>query len=1568
MKTIFYSLTIISLCLIHPVYAQTNNYFGGAGALNGNVWNVLPAGPYTLPLNTAGGAILNFNNPCTVTGATVTVAGINAGSTVSAWTNTGTLSTGGTVIPINVSGGAVLNMNQDISTSTGTGINKTGGGTLLLSGGSLYDGGFTLSAGTMVVGGVNAMGNNTLRLDGGILCSDANRNLAGKYPGGIAIGGNIQFGEVTAPAAPSANLTLGDNINLGAVNRTLTLGNAGTVALSGLISNTAPAGISFTANINGTGFFDVTHTGNTFSGPVNISGGEVRFAANGSCGNPANVIVIDGGQLRSDAIFTLAHPVQLGTNAGTAINVASANLTISGVVSGTAPAVGLTKKGAGILTLTSANTYTGTTYVSAAGGTLQLKRPGGNTLPVTNDVEVNGGVLQISSNQVINNLTLRAGNLAVDNGVTLTINGTLDYFQPASITLTGTGKIAYGAAGTLQYSGSVTKTASAPEWPATNVPNTVVCNNSSGVNLPIKGTVTGTLALNAGTFTISAGGELDLNGASLLTAGGALSGNAAGDLTVRGAGATVIIPSAISLRNVTVDGTRVLALNGINNLNLYGTLLVGTDAVFDNGGESQLLNGGGSPAVNIDGKFINRDKDNFTGSNGAIPGITTTLNTGSTVEYGLAGNQLITKRDDYYNVTLSGGGIKTLANACAPAGTIFITGNTTVDAGIHVFGDLVTNLSMDNGRLILRGTTNPQPHMGGMYNLTGGVIQFDCNSASGQTIRSQTYKNIEVTGLYTGNSNGNITLDADGSFVVKTGSTFEMNDNAIVGPSGNQTITVEAGATFKCGNALGFNGPLQGLNSPAIRDNIETIVLQPNSTVNYSRSNPPQVSGNQTITNTMPYQHLILSGVSGIKTAPAGVLTIQGNFVKTGTPGFAHNNGTVLLNGANQQVAGLPYNNLLLDNGGIKTLMGNASIADSLSISNLTTTPSTELSLGENYLTLLSLPSKTARVGIIPANPGVKINYGTNGRFVVERYYPPRRAWRLITAPITGTGSNNTVFKSWQNWGLPTAQSGTFITGKNANPASNGLDVSPFNNHSLKTYNHTTQLLESVTDTKTALIAGSTGTADNTGFFIFVRGDRSTSNLFNPPFSNATTLRDTGKIMTRTQSFNFSAASPSGFCLVGNPYASPVLASQVVANATGINNGVLYAYDPYLNASQGGYITLAYSNLDNKWLTIPPSPVGKQDTVIQSGQAFFVQRVAPSATVTFTEQDKWPVSNSAIFRPADGKTSNGFSVGINLFVQSAGSLVLADGVLAEFGKGYDNRTDDNDLVKIKNEKENLGLQRGAAILAVERRDSLVAKDTLFVSLSNMVESDYALEISPQHTALGLVAKLQDNYTGKSTPLNLQTSTRHPFKINSDAASASSNRFRIIFEAPGKSLPVIFTMVAAEKHANSVELKWAVQNETGLVQCEIEKSPDGSHFFKLGETAVTGAANYSWQDNTLSPGRHYYRIKAIDHIGNPDYSRIVTIDWGKSGNNISVYPNPVTSGVCAIYLQNQPRGNYQLIILNQGGQKEYETMMYFNGGSGTIKFTMEKKLLAPGIKLLQCVGPGAKISNLFISIQ
>ena len=129
--------------------------------------------------------------------------------------------------------------------------------------------------------------------------------------------------------------------------------------------------------------------------------------------------------------LTIGSTISAANNTGTKVlvlrasNSGTGTITLNGIISNGSGTMSISKIESNTAVLNAANTYTGTTTISA--GTLKLNKTGGTTIPITNNVVVSAGTLQISSDQTLNNLTISSGGLTIDDGVTLTINGTLTY-------------------------------------------------------------------------------------------------------------------------------------------------------------------------------------------------------------------------------------------------------------------------------------------------------------------------------------------------------------------------------------------------------------------------------------------------------------------------------------------------------------------------------------------------------------------------------------------------------------------------------------------------------------------------------------------------------------------------------------------------------------------------------------------------------------------------------------------------------------------------------------------------------------------------------------------------------------------------------------------------------------------------------------------------------------------------------------------------------------------------------------------------------------------------------------
>jgi autotransporter-associated beta strand protein len=142
--------------------------------------------------------------------------------------------------------------------------------------------------------------------------------------------------------------------------------------LSGVISDCGPSGTNC-LNMGatggslvkvGTGTLTLTGT-NTYTGGTTVAGGLINFNAASNFGS--GTIILNGGGLQWATGTSTDISSRLGAfgNAGATFDTNGNNVTLASVLSGPG---GMTKIGAGALTLTGANTYSGATSVNA--GTL----------------------------------------------------------------------------------------------------------------------------------------------------------------------------------------------------------------------------------------------------------------------------------------------------------------------------------------------------------------------------------------------------------------------------------------------------------------------------------------------------------------------------------------------------------------------------------------------------------------------------------------------------------------------------------------------------------------------------------------------------------------------------------------------------------------------------------------------------------------------------------------------------------------------------------------------------------------------------------------------------------------------------------------------------------------------------------------------------------------------------------------------------------------------------------------------------------------------------------------------
>jgi autotransporter-associated beta strand protein len=426
----FLAVFVVGLTAYGVYIALAANQFWNTNGANAswtaNNWGTTAPGPFTNGWTANNDA--NFTASSAITYVSLTnVGNINvANSSTVNVTGAGTFTTGGAVRAFDVGTGSVLDFGtQSFSNAAGTGLVKNGAGTIFLSNGSgspSLPAGFTLNAGTIVLGGTLAMGTNALTVNGGTLAANINRTFTGRFTS-FTIGGDFTMGGVTAGVASgngsaTANISIDTNASLGASTRTITIGSNGTYTLAGIISGNAGSGLTITNASGATGKLALTNA-NTYTGDTTINGGTLVLSGSGSIANSPNIVLAGG------ATFDVSGRTGGVTLGGTQ--------TLKATGSG---ATGTINTGANGLTFGTTSSLQFTAY-NGTNAPLIVGGSGTLSLASTNPVTVN-----TTSALGVGDYTLiaKAGTAAVA--------GT----APTSLTIGGSG-LASGMAATLQITG-----------------------------------------------------------------------------------------------------------------------------------------------------------------------------------------------------------------------------------------------------------------------------------------------------------------------------------------------------------------------------------------------------------------------------------------------------------------------------------------------------------------------------------------------------------------------------------------------------------------------------------------------------------------------------------------------------------------------------------------------------------------------------------------------------------------------------------------------------------------------------------------------------------------------------------------------------------------------------------------------------------------------------------------------------------------------------------------------------------------------------------------------------------
>ena len=760
----------------------------------------------TTPLTVAANKTATINSVISGSGYQVNLK-VNSGATLNLAGNMNTIQ------PLFIGGGTV---NMTAGTWTTGGFFQLKGCTFNQSGGSISQTGG--SAGYLGYGG-----NSTYTLSAGTYTNNTSSVAMsrGGYTANLTLKGSGAFNLGTSTTTCNLNLASSDNnanekSYVDVQGGTLTVGSAaaatpGYIAMMNTTLGAAATQIaSFIVEggvVNAWGGFQFGAASGTFTAgataSLTLSSGSLYLGAGGlveNAAHPTDVITFSGGTLGALANWSSAMNVALGSSGGpVTIQAADAgsvahDITLSGALSGSQ---GLIKTGAGMLTLSGPNTYTGLTTISA--GKLRFSTAGSATAPVTVAASATVGVLVATAGgQWVNtgDLTCQAGSIL-----------NMDYNSTAPSTTTAPIKVAnfvpgtgvtlsiLGAFATGQVYPLVTWTGSGPvdasAFTTLVLPNRVVGGLSvSGSTLILTVTAaTEPLTWNTGNGnwdTTTTTSWVDNTAAAATYMDGGLDQVVFGDATGATGNPTVTLNSTLSPAAVTMKSTS-------HNYTISGSGAIG-------GGTSLVLDAANTKTLTL------TNRNTYSGG---------TVVTGGTLQVNGSAfanpAQILPANKD---LTISGATVSLLGQW----NSIFNSsaGTVTLNAG-GTLSDDKTGISHNLFAVVLNGGTlagsgNPDPNIGDFTIASGISATADSlisarisrlsgaagvDVAAGKTLTiSGRYQNAVslATSALTKTGPGTLILSAANTYTGAT--TVSQGTLALVGGSQASLVTVSAGASL----------------------------------------------------------------------------------------------------------------------------------------------------------------------------------------------------------------------------------------------------------------------------------------------------------------------------------------------------------------------------------------------------------------------------------------------------------------------------------------------------------------------------------------------------------------------------------------------------------------------------------------------------------------------------------------------------------------------------------------------------------------------------------------------------
>ncbi len=202
--------------------------------------------------------------------------------------------------------------------------------------------------------------------------------------------------------------------------------------------------------------------------------------------------------------------------------------------------------------------------------------------------------------------------------------------------------------------------------------------------------------------------------------------------------------------------------------------------------------------------------------------------------------------------------------------------------------------------------------------------------------------------------------------------------------------------------------------------------------------------------------------------------------------------------------------------------------------------------------------------------------------------------------------------------------------------------------------------------------------------------------------------------------------------------------------------------------------------------------------------------------------------------------------------------------------------------------------------------------------------------------------------GVITPSSvIWNATTNYWEITFNVTGSFSEFYVHVANPLGAALPVNLTSFTGQKQGDMDILKWTTAAELNNASFNLQHSTDGQHFATIANVASKAAngnsssiLNYQYTHTQPVAGHNYYRLQQVDIDGYANmHGNVVILNRSINGNNVSIYPNPVSDVLNIELFTNEETGTV-IKITDMSGRLVKQVQAKTVRGMNTITISME----------------------------